>query len=131
MKRLLALLLFVACGGGSSTAGPDPDAAVLGTYALMTYNGANLPTAGIISGAMQVAADHYEFTYSGAGFPNIYDERGTWRLNGATIVLHSNAAVNGQTPPDWSGNIGSGNLSMAAETNPSWVNLHPAMTFVR
>ena len=135
MKKLLVLLFVLACGGATA---PDPNAQVLGTYALTMYSGANLPTQGIVSGSMSLFADHYEFTYSGATQPNAYDERGTWRLTGAALVLHSMTAVNGSTPPDWSGTAGrvegtSGftAISMNAETNPSWTNLHPAMLFTR
>ena len=129
-KRIVLLLALAACGGSSATA-PDPNAGVFGTYALVTHNGANLPTDGIVSGEMRLLADHYEFAYSGAGQPNVYTERGTWRLDGSAIVLHSMTAVNWQTPPDWTGTVSAGTLSMNAESNPSWTRLHPAMVFKR
>jgi hypothetical protein len=115
----------------------DPNAEFFGAYALVTYNGANLPTNGIVSGKIQLFADeHYQFAYSD-GQTTWYDERGTWRLDGGAIVLqggtvkgdYSTKGNRGIAFPDWSGTINRTTISM--NRDPVYVGDHPAMVFKR
>jgi hypothetical protein len=131
-KGTCAVARFIIEGIEKSAVPPDPNAAFFGTYDLVMYNGANLPTNGIVSGHLQLFVDdHYEFAYSD-GHTTWYDERGLWRRDGTVLVLEE-GTINGHRAtelPDWSGSISQAGV-IAMKSDPFYTADHPAMLFKR
>jgi hypothetical protein len=131
-KGTCAVARFIIEGIEKSAVPPDPNAALFGAYDLVMYNGAYLPTHGIVSGHLELFVnDQYEFAYSD-GHTTWYDERGFWRRDGTVLVLEE-GTINGQRAtelPDWSGSISQvGTISM--KSDPFNTADHPAMLFKR